>query len=156
MGSTERRKRKAEVLGCRWRSVCVCGIRGRSGFTTETKLTAFLSRLCPMMHCKPSHTAPKTHTAVPEGWILSLSSLPLPFLLSLSLLSYICISTSKQITSSHPHVNPKILLSYHKKHQPLYLSVFYFLLLQSLNLFLWLDPNKFDSYLQTNNGATML
>lgn len=72
----------------------MCGIRGRSGFTTETQLTVFLSRLCPMMFCKLSHTAPKTHTAVPEGWILSLSSLPLPFLFSLSLLSYICVSTS--------------------------------------------------------------
>lgn len=61
--------------------------RGRSSFTTDTHREQLTAPSLPsvsgdVLHTKPLCPPPKRHTAVPEGWILCLSSLPLPALLS--------------------------------------------------------------------------
>lgn len=78
-GVQTRGRKRQQIEEC----VCGAGIRGRSGFTTDTHTETNWQQpscRCPVMFCIQSHSVhpPKHTTAVPEGWIFCLSSLPLP------------------------------------------------------------------------------
>lgn len=79
--------------------------------THTEQLTASLPLVSgEVLHTEPLCPPPKTHTAVPEGWILCLSSLPLPppsLSLPLSSFSFssFFISSAKQIPSSRSHLS---------------------------------------------------
>lgn len=124
------------LLGSRWRSVCGAGIRGRSGFTTDThteQLTASLPLVSgDVLHTKPLCPPPK-HTLLSQRAGSSVSPPShCPLSLSLSplclsfLFSSLFILTAKQIPSSHSHLSvPNCLyLSQHLSGPP---SLFCFL-----------------------------